>query len=59
MVWPLWKRVWGFLKELHIVFLFNLSNSSPGYIPKKIKNIWPYKCLHINNVGMSNPKIKK
>ena len=59
MVPSQWKRVWGFLKELYIEFPFNLNNSTPGYTPKKIKNTCPYKYLHMNNVAMSIPTVKR
>ena len=60
---PLWKTIWQFLKMLNIeLALWNLSDSTPRYMPKRAENIYPYKNLFTNiysSIIHKSEKIKK
>ena len=47
MVQPLWETVWQFLKKLKHIFITWLSNSTPGYTPKRNERRDSNRYMHI------------
>ena len=43
-----WNTVWQFLKRVRHRVTTWLSNSTPRYVPKRIKNICPHKNMYVN-----------